>query len=153
MQLGVIIAVLLVIIAIFLWFKSSNWGKVEGEITRFDLIEEYESANSGMSDHERLFRYKVNIEYTYSYDGKQFVGTQIYPGLPNIFPSEKSAREAIDSLRSGSLVTVFFDKSNPKQSALITSKQFKSSALVVMIISILSVVIFVVGGIYIFNKL
>jgi hypothetical protein len=153
MKTGLIIAVVFVTITVFWWLKSGNWKKVNGQIQSFDIVQEYGSPGSGMSDHEGLFRYRVNIEYTYNFAGQQYRGTQISPGIPNVFSSESIARSTIDELRSGQQISVYFNPSNPDKSALITSQQFETKSIVIMALTILSVIMFVGGGVYVFNKI
>jgi hypothetical protein len=90
-----------VIITIFWWLKSGIWKKVDGKIQSFDIVQEYDSPDSGVSDHKGFFRYRVNIEYTYNFAGQQF----------------------------------------------------ETKSVVIIILTILSVILFVGGGVYVFNKI
>jgi hypothetical protein len=148
---AVSIVIILLVIGIILFFKSGKWEKTSGVIKKMEMREEYTSPNSDIAKHENLFRYRVDIEYDYQYQGKRYTGSKIYPLIPNVFESEKLARKTVDSLIEGSKVMVYFDPSAPGNSALITSEGIGIKSILIIVFTVLLVALFIVGGVYLFK--
>jgi hypothetical protein len=145
------VVVVLLLIGVTLFLKTGKWEKTRGVIKKMQIREEYTSPQSDIAKHDSLFRYRVDVEYDYSHKGKSYTGKKIYPLLPNVFETEKQARETMASVSDGANVTVYFDPGSPSNSSLVTSEGIGLKNIVIIISSILLVAIFIVGGIYIFK--
>lgn len=151
----IIIFSILVTISIAVWtyVKSSNWIASDGFIEEIKLVEKYNDPSFSMSENKRSFEYIINVKYSYSFNSKEYIGTNLYPGLPNIFSNKKDAETALIKYPESSKVTVYYDPSFTQNSSLETSKSISVKNLATLVIFILFVSLIVFGGIIIFPKL
>lgn len=151
----IIIFSILASISIALWtfIKSSSWVATNGIIEKIEIIEKYNRPDLAMSENKKSFEYIVNLKYSYSFNSEKHIGTNLYPGLPNIFSNKKDAEAALIKYPESSKVTVYYDPSSPQNSSLKTSKSISVKSLAVLVIFILFVSLVVFGGIIIFPKL
>ena len=106
-----------------------------------------------MSTNKNFTEYKINIDYRYSVDGKDFKGTQFYPLIPNVFSDKKYANELMDKYQNGSEISVYYNPKKPGNSCLITSKDVSPLKYVIMIAIFLVIAVILIFGIKYFNVL
>ncbi len=149
-----VLVVVLIIVGVFFWqlMGSRNWQAVEGELLTAEIQEKYISPNSARGQRGSLHEYEVKLRYRYHVNGRDYEGGQLYPVLPNIFSDRKLAEEELRSFQAGS-VTVYFSPDNPNMSALKTSGNLSLKQFVILFITIFTAIGFVIGGIFVFNKL
>ncbi len=119
-------------------------------VLKSNIREEYTSPSAAAANNEGLFRYHVDLTYQYTYIGKQYKGTAIYPSMPNIFTKESLARDTAKRYPVGKLLNVFIDPQSPSKAALITSNSISVKGKVAIMLSIMMGIAFVVGGVYLF---
>ena len=155
MSTFIIIFSILVTISIAVWtfVKSSNWVGANGIIDEIEIIVKYNQPNLAMSKNRKSFDYIINLKYKFAVNNRKYTGTKIYPGLPNIFDNKKDAENILNKYPKNTKTTIFFDPSNPNNSSLITSKAIPTKGIVTLVVLVLFISIFVIGGILIFPKL
>lgn len=150
--LSIGIAVIIVSIILRNIILSKNWRSVEGVIVKSEIQEIYNRPGLLMSENRESFEYKIDLSYRYSINGLELVGQRVYPGLPNIFPDKASAEDIVKKFTKGAVVEVFVDPKNPGNACLISSRSLTGKSLSVMLVIIICIVIFVLVGFYLFEK-
>ena len=91
MTLYAILTTIFIIIISTLWFfyDSRDWEETTGRIDFIEVQDVHNNAISSISTNKSFTEYKINLEYTYSVDGKSYKGTQFYPLFPNVFQNKK----------------------------------------------------------------
>ncbi|WP_075186426.1 DUF3592 domain-containing protein [Teredinibacter haidensis] len=151
----VCLAVLVTGSTLYLFLRSANWEAVRGKIVHSELKQISVGPNSARAKNSvgGVFDYRADIEYHYTVGEEQYIGRNIYPRIENTFSDERVAKESVSNYPKGLTLTVFYNPDNPGISCLITSKLLSIKQAVILVLAFLFVVAFVVGGIYIFNKL
>ncbi len=149
------IVILLSTVFVALWtcLKSSNWITANGIIEEIELIEKYNQPNLVISENRKTFNYIINLKYNFTVNTNKYTGTKIYPGLPNIFDNKKDAENIINKYPKNTKTKMVYDSSNPINSSLITSKAIPTKGIITLVVLVLFISIFVIGGILIFPKL
>ncbi len=142
-----------IFIAILTFIKSSNWVDTKGIVEEIELIEKYNRPDLAMSENRKSFDYIINLKYIYTVNNRKYTGTKIYPGLPNIFDNKNDAENILKKFSKNTKATVFYEPSNPNSASLITSKSMPIKGIVTLVVLVLFISIFVIGGILIFPKL
>lgn len=99
--------------------KSKNWPNVEGEITKSKLVK-FDRSDTGFIS----TRYMTLIEYQYIIDTKSYTSQVI--SMPDLaikilnsgVKSKAYAIELINRYPSASMVTVYYNPSNPNQAVI-----------------------------------
>lgn len=147
------VAVVVAMIGVGVFLKSRNWSSSEGLVLQSELDETYFSPNSARGQYGSLRDYKVTLQYEYRVDGQRYVGSDIYAALPNVFSDKSAAEQMLSEYPAGSAVIVYYNPSDPRQAALVTSASVNVKGLVVLVLLFLFVAAFVGGGFYLFSKM
>lgn len=147
-----IIAICSVCFSLFFFLKSSSWSAVEGKMISFDVEEIYHSPNTVRSDAKGLFDYKLNIKYTYTFDGQEYTGDKLYAGLPNVTSDLSISEQLASEYSAGKMVDIYVNSKNPSESSLQTVKGLGTKGTVVLVLMFLLVVGLMIGGFYLMSK-
>jgi hypothetical protein len=104
-------------VAIFSLWKSTNsksWPSTNGKVISVEakVFHNRDNGASGTID------FPVDIKYSYRIQGRDFIGSSINAGLPNVFSYEKDQAEFIEDYPSGKSIDVYYNPKNSTQSAL-----------------------------------
>lgn len=113
---------------------SETWVPVEGKVIKSSVREDY----STDSDGDSVTTYYPEVEYVYSFLGKEYQGKQIAFG-PKIGGSRSRAEKTIAKYSSGDTVTVYYDPNKPEESVL--ERNLSKTSLVYGIICLVVAVI------------
>lgn len=151
----IIIILLLLTVSITLWkfIKSSNWVEINGIINVIELIEKYNRPDLAMSENKKSFDYIINLKYIFTVNNINYTGTKIYPGLPNIFDNKDDAQSIVKQYSKNTNTIIYYDPLNPNSSSLITRKSIPAKGIVTLVVLVLFISLFVIGGILIFPKI
>jgi hypothetical protein len=93
---------------------SQSWTRTNGQVKSIEgRVNHNRNADSGSR-----IDYIVDVSFSYRIDGREFEGTKIYAGLPNVFSHEKDQTEFIAEFSKDRHIDVYFNPSNHEDSAL-----------------------------------
>jgi len=117
---------------------SEAWVPAEGKVIQSRVREDY----STDSDGDSVTTYYPEVEYAYSFLGKEYQGDQIAFG-PKTGGSRSRAEKIIAKYSSGGSVTVYTDPNNPGASVL-ERKLSKTSVVYGILCLVVAVITYVV---------
>lgn len=147
------IILLSISIAIWMFIKSSSWVPTTGTINHIEIIEKYNRPDTAMSENKKSFDYVIDLKYNYTINGTNYIGTKIYPGLPNVFTDKKDAENILKNYPANSSTTIYYDPAKPANSSLITSKSIPTKGIITLVVLVIFISLFVTAGILLFPKL
>jgi hypothetical protein len=117
---------------------SESWIPVEGKVIRSWVREDYSTDSEGDS----TTTYYPEVEYVYSFLGKEYQGNQIAFG-PKVGGSRSRAEKIIAKYSGGDSLTVYYDPSKPEDSVLerVLSKTSLVYGLLCLVVAVITVVI------------
>jgi len=78
-------------------------------------VEEIGSPGSAQSS----VKYEAVVRYSYTYDGREYTSSSVYPGPEKRFGLREDARAVADQYTSGQTVTVYVNQETPTRTYLI----------------------------------
>lgn len=140
-------ALLLVIVTVLFWLyrfqKSNEWNKVQAEILEVSV-----KAQRDRSKNISLINYSVDLKFKYTIEYKEYIGTNIYAGLPNVFTEKKDVEKFMQNNAVWNKVVAYYDDNNPADSALL-----RYNTPYLAIILIITAILWIWYGILQVNKL
>jgi len=131
---------------------SANWPTINGQVksSKISRTLEKTQSNAGvynagiMGTHvnntrRNIYNFFVELDYSYTVDGEEYRGSQIYPHKDPSFTNESEANDLKTRFYKGKNVIVHYNESNPNESYLIYEKP---SIIFYVICAILFVVVF-----------
>ncbi len=115
--------ILAYIIGMLYSLRSYLWCKVEGEITKSELSEEYDDG----------VMYKPIIEYIYKYKNKEYTNDYIAFAIPST-NSKSSAEHYLTYFGSGWKVNVYVNPKQPEKSVLARGIRYQNVTLLIILI-------------------
>ena len=143
----------LIIGTIILFTRSANWIEVNAVVRQSEIEEIYLNPNASMDANRGSFDYKLLLEYEYTYKGKSYIGTAIYPDMPNIFSEETLALEMQHKYKVEAEVIAYVDTKAPSIAALETANTIGVKKLLIFGLLLIVIIGFIIGGIFVFQKL
>lgn len=137
---GVILVLALIVagIGFYRFKKSAQWASVEGQILESSIEKISQSASQQGALGDRSVDYRVNIKYRYRVDSREYTGTTVVAGMPNVAGSKKDGEDIVEKYPTGAATAVYYNPASPSESALITSKSVSITGFVVLAIMILA---------------
>jgi hypothetical protein len=84
---------------------------VETDATITDVDVRSESVGSGTS---RSVEYQPTVSFTYTFDGRQYEGDDLFAGsVPPSYETERAARDVVSEYESGMTTTAYVDPDDP----------------------------------------
>ena len=117
---------------------SETWIPAEGKVIQSRVREDF----STDSDGDSVTTYYPEVEYIYSFLGKEYQGDRIAFG-PKIGGSRSRAEKIIAKYSSGDMVTIYYDPNKPEESVL-ERKLSKTSLVYGIICLVVAVITYVV---------
>lgn len=138
-----LLVIVVVLFSLYRLQKSNEWNKVQAEIVDIAVQENIVKVNN-----TKRVDYLVNIKFIYSIEYKEYIGTKIYAGLPNVFTDKNELDTFMKNHTIWNKVTAYYDKNNHQNSAL-----FKFNVPYFVILFIILVILWIWYGILQVNKL
>ncbi|WP_188151056.1 DUF3592 domain-containing protein [Teredinibacter waterburyi] len=139
-------------VTFFRLYSSTSWETTKAHITHIDIVQERQTDSSSQTAAKVSYDYRVDLKYTFVFDGKEYQGSKFYPGLPNIFEYKEDAVTALKGLQVGDATTAYFNPLKPTESSLYTLKGLPNKTLILSSLIILFVFGVVATGFYFFTK-
>ena len=133
MYLTLIFVSIFVMAAAWYFYDSKSWLE---ETATINAIEMEVLNHSNKSGSNSSIDYKINLEYEFSHNEKKYVGTKLFPIIPNIFSRLTDAEEIINKYKNKKNVTVYFKPSNPNRSCLNSSKGISNTKLILLMVGL-----------------
>jgi hypothetical protein len=137
---------LVIVVVLFLLYrlqKSNEWIEIQAEIQEVTVQENIVKENNIKS-----VDYIVDLSFKYTIDYKEYIGTKIYAGLPNVFTDKNDLDTFLQNNAVWTKVIAYYDYNNPEDSALLRV-QIPYFAIVLII----TVILWIWYGILQVNKL
>lgn len=128
----IILAASFVAGALWKFFDTRNWTEALGVINHIEINEDYNRPISSMSSNKRFTDYIIELEYEFNYKNKKYIGSQIYPLVPNVYSEKEHAEEILNKYNVDTSVSIYFNPNNPNDSCLITSKNTSSVKVIII---------------------
>ena len=116
-----IIGIITLILGMIAWNKarkSTSWPAVPGRILNASVDRVRERDRDSDGDVSIETKYKVDISYQYTVEGKQYIGNRIQFGLPDRMSSSVRAYRIVNQYPQGTEVDVYVDPSQLSNSVL-----------------------------------
>jgi hypothetical protein len=136
--------------SVFVLFKlkgSSEWNSTSGVILKSEIETVYRSPLQQGAGGDRTVDYRLVILYRYQVEGKEYSGSSVMAGLPNIAGSKIDGEALVKSYPVGKEIIVFYNPKSPADAALITGNSIPMVGYILifsMIIGIGALIIFVI---------
>ncbi len=155
MSINLILSIvfLIIITTVWLFYSSRNWEETSGKINFIELETVNNNTISPMANNKSFTEYKINMEYSYTVDGRAYTGTKFYPLLPNVYSEKKYADELLNKYKTGQNITVYVNPKSPGTSCLITSKNISPAKYAIMIFIFIFIAAVLIFGIKFFNSI